>query len=67
MDFETALSVGIEPLWSLCFLIHEKKDLEMFIEIRQEGVPETKADVSTLTLIPAFVISELKTIFKLAL
>ena len=28
-------------------------------------MPETKADVSTLTLIPAFVISELKTAFQI--
>ncbi len=65
MDFETALSVGIEPLREFMFSHTREKDLEMFIEIRQEGVPETKADVSTLTLIPAFVISELKTAFQI--
>ena len=39
-----------------------EKDLKMFLDIRKEK-PKTKADVSVTALIPAFVISELKTAF----
>ncbi len=37
----------------------------MFLDLRGQERPATKADVDTLTLIPAFVISELKTAFQL--
>lgn len=65
LDFETAISAGVQPLREFMFSHTREKDLEIFIEIRGENLPETKADVSTLTLIPAFVISELKTAFQI--
>jgi flagellar biosynthetic protein FliP len=37
----------------------------MFIALRGQERPQTPDDVDTLTLIPAFVISELKTAFQL--
>ena len=39
-----------------------EKDLRLFLNIRHE-TPKTKKDVSLTTLVPAFVISELKTAF----
>jgi flagellar biosynthetic protein FliP len=39
-----------------------EKDLRLFMNIRKE-TPKTKKDVSFTTLVPAFVISELKTSF----
>ena len=39
-----------------------EKDLKMFLDMRGEKV-ETREDVPIMTLIPAFVISELKTAF----
>lgn len=65
LDFATAISVGAEPLREFMFSHTRQQDLEIFIEIRGEDLPEAKADVSTLTLIPAFVISELKTAFQI--
>ncbi len=64
-EWETALERTIEPLREFMFTHTREKDLEMFIEIRGEDRPETKDDVNTLTLIPAFVISELKSAFQL--
>ncbi len=40
-----------------------EKDLGLFIRASRQQRPQTKEDVSLLTLIPAFVISELKTAF----
>ncbi len=42
-----------------------EKDLALFVKLRGEERPKTKEDVSLLTLIPAFMISELKTAFQI--
>lgn len=62
---DEALAVGLEPLREFMFSHTREKDLEMFIEVSGADRPDTPADVDTLTLIPAFVISELKTAFQL--
>src|SRR5690554_3439324 len=64
-SFEEAISTGLDPLREFMFTHTRERDLEMFIEMRGQERPATKADVDTLTLIPAFVISELKTAFQL--
>lgn len=63
--FEEALSLGLEPIRDFMFAHTREKDLEMFIDLKGQERPATKEDVDTLTLIPAFVISELKTAFQL--
>jgi len=65
ITFEEALSAGLEPIREFMFSHTREKDLEMFLDLRGQERPATKADVDTLTLIPAFVISELKTAFQL--
>ena len=42
-----------------------ESDLALFVNLSEAERPETQEDVSTFTLIPAFVISELKTGFQL--
>jgi flagellar biosynthetic protein FliP len=42
-----------------------EKDLALFIKMAQEKRPAKPEDVSLLTLIPAFAISELKTAFQI--
>ena len=64
-DFNTALTATMEPIREFMFAHTREKDLALFLEIRGEELPETRADVSTFTLIPAFVISELKTAFQI--
>lgn|SRR5690554_5413125 len=64
-DIETAISAGAEPIREFMFAHTREKDLELFIDFLDGEQPETKDDVGTLTLIPAFVISELKTAFQI--
>ena len=40
-------------------------DLALFIKLAQVEKPKTRADVPTLVLVPAFIISELKTAFMI--
>ncbi len=42
-----------------------KNDLALFIRLAKEERPKTAADISFLTLVPAFVTSELKTAFQM--
>ncbi len=42
-----------------------EKDLALFVNISGQELPEDRMDVSMSTLIPAFVISELKTAFTI--
>lgn len=65
LALEEAWEVGLEPIRDFMIRNTREKDLEMFITIRGEARPETPSDINTLTLIPAFVISELKTAFQL--
>lgn len=54
---------GTAPLKEF-MLAHTREDeLAMFIEASKEERPESKEDVSLATLVPAFVISELKSAF----
>lgn len=41
------------------------KDLELFIEIGNLDVPETVEELSLITVVPAFIISELRTAFEM--
>lgn len=65
IDFATATELTIEPFREFMFSHTREKDLELFLDIRGEERPHTQDDVSTFTLIPAFVISELKTAFQI--
>ena len=41
------------------------QDLELFVKLAHNGIPTTRAEVPTPVLIPAFVLSELKTAFMM--
>lgn len=62
ISFEEAVKRAEAPLRN--FMLHNtyEKDLQLFLDMRGETV-ETRDDVPLLTLIPAFVVSELKTAF----
>ena len=62
---DEALAVGLEPIREFMFKHTREKDLGMFISMQGNERPQSPSDVDTLTLIPAFVISELKTAFQL--
>lgn len=54
-----------KPFKEFMFKNTREKDLALFIKLRKEERPKTPEDVSIFTLIPAFMISELKTAFQI--
>lgn len=62
IDFEVALERTQKPLKDFMLKNTYERDLKMFMELRNEK-PRTRDDVNILSLIPAFIISELKTAF----
>jgi flagellar biosynthesis protein FliP len=62
---EIALKEAISPLRQFMFRQTREKDLALFVKMAQIDKPNTPADVPTSVLIPAFVISELKTAFMI--
>ncbi|MBQ1509330.1 MAG: flagellar type III secretion system pore protein FliP, partial [Selenomonadaceae bacterium] len=62
---EAALSNAVGPMREFMFKQTRESDLALFVNLSDAPRPETQEDVSTFTLIPAFIISELKTGFQL--
>ncbi|HLI96500.1 MAG TPA: flagellar type III secretion system pore protein FliP [Candidatus Baltobacteraceae bacterium] len=60
-----ALDRASQPLRKFMFKQTREKDLQLFYSLSNEPRPATQADVPTYILIPAFVISELKTAFEI--
>ena len=60
-----ALAKAEEPLRTFMFRQTREKDLELFVGLSKMERPKTYHDVPTYVLIPAFVISELKTAFQM--
>ena len=60
-----AFKKGQEPLREFMFKQTRTKDLALFVKLSKLPRPETRADVPTYVLIPAFIISELKTAFQI--
>ncbi|GAC1323703.1 MAG: flagellar type III secretion system pore protein FliP [Thermoleophilaceae bacterium] len=60
-----ALKIGQEPLRKFMFKQTRTKDLALFVKLAKRKQPRTRADIPTYVLIPAFVISELKTAFQI--
>ncbi len=62
---EVALESGLLPLRKFMFKQTRPEDLKLFLSLAGQKSAETRADVETMVLIPAFVISELKTAFQI--
>ena len=60
-----AFERGQLPLREFMFRQTREKDLALFVKLAEMERPETRADIPTHVLIPAFVISELKTAFQI--
>ncbi|MCA9514582.1 MAG: flagellar type III secretion system pore protein FliP, partial [Myxococcales bacterium] len=60
-----ALEAAAGPLRTFMLSHVRESDLMLFVELNGGERPETAEDVSTLTLIPAFILSELKTAFQM--
>lgn len=62
---EQALENAEQPLRNFMFHQTREKDLELFVSMAKIERPQTYSDIPTHVLIPAFVISELKTAFQM--
>ena len=62
---EEAITNVLEPMREFMFRQTREADLALFVNLSDAERPETQEDVSTLALIPAFMISELKTAFQI--
>jgi flagellar biosynthesis protein FliP len=60
-----ALEKGLVPLRAYMFKHTREKDLALFLRLSKSPRPATSNDVPTTALIPAFMISELKTAFQI--
>ena len=62
---QVALDKAIQPLREFMIKHTEEKELGLFLSMAKIEKPKNWQDVPTYTLIPAFVITELKTSFKI--
>lgn len=60
---EVALKAAVNPIREFMFRQTREKDLALFLNMAKMSKPKNREDISTSILIPAFVISELKTAF----
>ncbi len=60
-----ALEKGLVPLRAYMFKHTREKDLALFLRLSKSARPSTADEVPTTALIPAFMISELKTAFQI--
>jgi flagellar biosynthetic protein FliP len=62
---EEALTKGLKPIRDFMWRQTREKDLALFVHVSKMERPETIDDVPTHVLIPAFVLSELRTAFTM--
>jgi flagellar biosynthesis protein FliP len=60
-----AVDRGQQPLRTFMFNQTRDSDLAMFVRMANLPQPKTRADIPTYVLVPAFMISELKTAFQI--
>ncbi len=62
---EKALDQALQPMRKFMFSQVGEKDLQLLVDISKSPQPENQADISMMTLIPAFMLSELKRAFQM--
>jgi flagellar biosynthetic protein FliP len=65
IDDGEAMKRGLEPVREFMFKQTRDGDLALFVKLGKVDQPETRADIPTHVLVPAFVLSELKTAFQI--
>ena len=65
ISVEQAFDRGQKPMREFMFKQTRDRDLALFVKLAKVERPKTRADVPTYVLIPAFIISELKTAFQI--
>lgn len=62
---EQAFDKAVAPVRKFMLSQTREKDLELFVTISKQPRPRNANDIPTLTIIPAFMISELRTAFQI--
>ena len=62
---EQAITKGLAPIRKFMFSQTREKDLSLFLSLSKLPRPKNADDIPTLTLIPAYIISELRTAFQI--
>jgi flagellar biosynthetic protein FliP len=65
IDTKEALERAEIPMRQFMFRQTSAADIELFVNLAHEKQPKTRAEVPTEVLIPAFIVSELKTAFQI--
>jgi flagellar biosynthesis protein FliP len=65
ISLENALTTGVAPLREFMIRQTREKDLELILEVARTPIPDSVRDVKTVHLVPAFLLSELKTGFQI--
>jgi flagellar biosynthetic protein FliP len=62
---EEGFQRALAPMRAFMMKQTRERDLALFLNLAQQEQPRSREDVSTLVLIPSFIISELKTAFQI--
>ncbi len=65
ISLEEAVQTGVAPLREFMIRQTREKDLELILDVAHAEVPDSVHDVRTIHLVPAFLLSELKTAFQI--
>lgn len=65
ISLDVAFQNGMKPLRNFMYRQTREKDLELFLSVAKLQKPQNKDEVPTSVLVPAFMISELKTAFQI--
>jgi len=65
LNWEQAGQRGLEPIRNFMFKQARPKDMKLFIKLSRQTNIRRPADVPTLVLIPAFILSELRASFQI--
>jgi flagellar biosynthetic protein FliP len=65
ITFQQALDTGAQPLRAFLLRFARQKDIRLFLDASHRPAPRTAADVELTVLIPAYILSELRTGFQI--
>jgi flagellar biosynthetic protein FliP len=65
IEIDEAFATGVRPFHAFMRQHVRQKDLALFMDMAAEESPETPEDISLRTLVPAFMISELRRAFEI--
>ena len=64
-SLEQAVQEGVAPLRDFMIRQTREKDIELMLEVAHAPIPDSVDEVKTIHLVPAFLLSELKTAFQI--